>query len=208
MTRDYRKGTPPPRRRSQARGTCAFWFLFGGVIGAFGVGIAWLQQDPTASLAGLDPNGQPPTPAITRQPPPKPQFDFYSLLPEEQVMVPTETPPVPATPLLPPATSRAAGSVDSRAAATSAPAPEAVPAPTGDGDYTIQVGSFRRTADAERMKAQLALLGIQTSVQAVTIDNGQTYYRVRTGAYDRSAANSVQARLKQSGHESLMMRSR
>jgi cell division protein FtsN len=54
----------------------------------------------------------------------------------------------------------------------------------GPGDaraaYVLQVGSFRQAADAEAMKARLALVGIQASVQIVTV-NAETWHRVRVG---------------------------
>jgi cell division protein FtsN len=141
-------------------------------------------------------------PTTTREETPKPKFDFYSLLPEEEVVVPADTPPEPVQ--LPPA--------PQPEAATPAPQPQqapvaaATPSPATSGDYLVQVGSFRKPDDAERLRAQLAMLGIQTSIQTVTIDNGQTYHRVRTGAYDKSGANAIQSKLKQNGHDSMMMR--
>lgn len=202
MTRDYRKGAPPrPRRRSEPRGTCAFWFLFGGVIGAFGVGLAWMLHEPPPDAVVAE------APATTRDDTPKPKFDFYSLLPEEEVVVPAETPPEPVQlpPAPPPDTATPAVQPQAPVAAA-VPAPAAAPA--ASGDYLLQVGSFRKPGDAERLKAQLAMLGIQTSIQTVTIDNGQTYHRVRTGAYDKSGANAIQSKLKQNGHDSMMMRAR
>jgi hypothetical protein len=50
MNLDYRKGAPPrPRKRNERRGTCAFWFLLGGLFGAFAVGIAWMRADQQAA---------------------------------------------------------------------------------------------------------------------------------------------------------------
>ncbi|TVQ88569.1 MAG: SPOR domain-containing protein [Chromatiaceae bacterium] len=199
MTRDYRKGAPRPRRRNERRGTCAFWFLCGGVVGAFGVGLAWLSHapPPEADLAAT----AAPAPS-TRQVPPPPKFDFYNMLPEERVAL---SPDVPLTSAAPASPSPAPPPAAEPAAAAST---EAALPPAGSGDFVIQVASYSRPGDADRLKAQLALLGIPTSVQSVTIENGQTFYRVRTGAYDRAGANAVQDRLKQNGHDALMMRAR
>jgi len=189
MTRDYRKGAPPsPRRREQRRGTCAFWFLFGGVLGGFGVGLAWMMHEPPPNAAGV--TAGPAT--ASSQPAPKPKFDFYSLLPEEEVVVPAETPVEPVQ--LPPAAPLSAPPPQATAPQPAATAAPATPAPT--------------PASGERLKAELAMLGIQTSIQTVTIDNGQTYHRVRTVAYDKAGASAVQAKLKQNGHDSMMMRAR
>lgn len=199
MTRDYRKGTPPPRRRKEPRGTCAFWFLAGGLVGAFGVGAAWLYHEPTGT-------GDPTTAAVAKDeqpaaPKPKPKFDFYEMLPNEEVVVPAEREPEPVP--LPPR--EQPGAPEQTAKAETRPAPEPAPSTTGNS-YLLQVGSFRRSDDAEKLKAQLALIGIQTSIQTVTIDSGQTYHRVRTGAYAKSEANSVRAKLQQNGHKPMMMR--
>lgn len=211
MSKDYRRNSAPARRRDARRGTCAFWFLLGGVVGAFGVGYAWMANEPNAGSEMAEE-------ATTRPPAKPPQertFDFYSMLPEEEVVVPAEGPveapalPPPAAPA-PPA--RKQPSTTGSAANNSAPAapakPAASPAPGGSGDYLLQVGSFRSTADAERLKAQLALKGIQTSIQTVTINNGQTYHRVRTATYDKAEARAMGAKLKSEGQDSYMIRAR
>lgn len=199
MNLDYRKGAPPrPRKRNERRGTCAFWFLLGGLFGAFAVGIAWMRADQQAAPIAAQPAAP-----VEREPAPKPKFDFYSLLPQEEVVVPAERaaepPPLPQS--APP----------TQTAKAVPPPPAGLPAPqasAGANSYILQVGSFRQTSDAERLKAQLAMLGIQTSIQTVTINNGQTFHRVRTGSYAKADANSIQSKLKSSGHDAMMMRAR
>jgi cell division protein FtsN len=197
MTRDYRKGSPPPRRRKEPRGTCAFWFLAGGLVGAFGVGAAWMLNDQQLAQ-------QPTTAAVAPQqaedPRPKPKFDFYEILPKEEVVVPAERQPEPV-PLPEPGQQTPSPAQTAKVESAPAPAPSA-----GPNSYLLQVGSFRRSGDAEKLKAELALLGIQTSIQTVTIDSGQTYHRVRTSAYAKSDANAVRAKLQQNGHKPMMMR--
>jgi cell division protein FtsN len=203
MSKDYRRKAAPARRRDARRGTCAFWFLFGGMVGAFGVGYAWMTHEPEAA-GGLAEQATTRPPA---KPPQERKFDFYSMLPEEEVLVPAEGSAQPPELPLPAATPREAAATPKPPTqeSTSTP-PEKKPAkPAGGGDYLLQVGSFRSTADAERLKAQLALKGIQTSIQTTTI-NGQTYYRVRTGAYDKDQAKSMRAKLGREGQESIMMR--
>ncbi len=202
MTRDYRKGSPPPRRRKkEPRGTCAFWFLAGGLIGAFGVGVAWVLDDQPGAPQRADTAQILPQPA--ERPRPQPKFDFYNMLPNEEVVVPAEREPEPV-PL--PAPGQKA---PPQQAAKTGPAPTPTPQPSpsaGPKSYLLQVGSFRSDADAEKLKAQLALLGIQTSIQKVTIDSGQTYHRVRTGTYAKADANALRAKLQSNGHKPMMMR--
>jgi cell division protein FtsN len=123
------------------------------------------------------------------------------MLPEEEVMVPVETPVKPPTIPTPPKRDTAPPPKPAAAAAT-----PAASNPTGSSGYLLQVGSFGRAADAEQLKAKLAMQGIPTSIQTVTIDNGKTYHRVRTGTYDRTGANAVRSQLQGKGYKPMMMK--
>lgn len=84
------------------------------------------------------------------------KFNFYTLLPELEVLIPeSET--------RPPQTSKRATS-------------------EANTSYVLQVGSFQNSADAEKLKANLAFLGLEANIQKVTV-NKQTWHRVRTGPY-------------------------
>ncbi len=48
------------------------------------------------------------------------------------------------------------------------------------GTYVLQAGSYKNFADADRVRAQLALQGIESKVQKVSVDN-DTWHRVRIG---------------------------
>ena len=48
--------------------------------------------------------------------------------------------------------------------------------------YVLQVGSFQNLNDAEKLKANLAFLGLEANIQHVTV-NKQAWHRVRTGPY-------------------------
>lgn len=197
-----RKTASPSRKRAQPQRSCALWFLFGALIGGFGVGIAWMNTESTGTQQAQSPPAQP-TKAARQQP----EFDFYSLLPEEEVVVPSEEePPAMALPSLPtasetPAESRVQAAVPSNE-------PEASQPPTRSGDYLLQLASFRRSADAETLKAELALQGVQTFIQRVTIGSGETYYRVRTASLDRDEAQALKERLAARGQDALMVRVR
>ncbi len=120
------------------------------------------------------------------------RFQFYTLLPEMEVVVP-EPEPAPA---------QGEGSPPADQAA--APAVAKVTRP---GVYVLQAGSFRRQADAERRKAELALLGIYSTVQAVTLDNGETWYRVRIGPFAQlDELNEARALLQENGVDTLLVR--
>ncbi len=131
--------------------------------------------------------------------PKKPQFDFYSVLSEKEVRIPdaeisaqarveqqkqaAQLQAQQAAQAAP-----AAAAVNAPAAitqdVTAAPA-SAVPQPAAGSGYLLQVGAFPNAADAETLKAKLALQGFVANVQSVSI-GGQTYNRVRLGPF-RSA---------------------
>jgi cell division protein FtsN len=51
---------------------------------------------------------------------------------------------------------------------------------TRSGTYVLQAGSYKNFADADRVRAKLALQGIESKVQKVTVDN-DTWHRIRIG---------------------------
>lgn len=74
------------------------------------------------------------------------------------------------------------------------------------GNFMVQAGSFRDVKQADRMKAQLALLGIEAQIETVTIE-GQTWNRVKVGPYSNVAtADKIRSRLKQNQIESRIFR--
>ena len=143
-------------------------------------------------------------------PPPKPIFNFYTLLPEMEVVIPEEeiseglkqpTPPV-----------RMAAPVEEAKPAVAAKPPKPVvpavatttkQAKPPAGSYYLQVGSFKNGTQAERFRAELALQGMQTNIQTVTINNKDTYHRVRVGPfYSFDALDKTRQKLKKKGIES------
>jgi cell division protein FtsN len=82
-----------------------------------------------------------------------PQLDFYDVLPKQEVEVPEKN-----------KTAVAAGAK--------------TPLPTGN--IVLQAGSFKQSTEAEKMQAQLALLGISSRIQRASVED-ETWYRVRIG---------------------------
>ena len=58
------------------------------------------------------------------------------------------------------------------------PAPRA-PAPR----YYLQAGAFQNPADADNLKAQLAMLGIEAVIQTSDVPNKGVFHRVRVGPF-------------------------
>ena len=66
--------------------------------------------------------------------------------------------------------------------AAGSPPVSAPPSAPVSGGYWLQAGSFRQHEDADRRRAQLALLGFTSVIQRVAVDD-QTWHRVRVGRY-------------------------
>jgi cell division protein FtsN len=62
----------------------------------------------------------------------------------------------------------------------------------------IQVGAFKDKKEAEQQRANLALLGVESRIETVTIDNATTWYRVRIGPEkDQHKVESILSRLEE-----------
>lgn len=97
-------------------------------------------------------------------------FDFYEVLPEFEVVVPE---------------SAEAQARDIRDAAIER-----------SGSFVVQVGAFRTREDADRRQAEIALLGFESSLQRVAVDD-DVYHRVRIGPITELAElNRVRRRLR------------
>lgn len=80
------------------------------------------------------------------------------------------------------------------------PAPETRP-----GTYVLQAGSYRNFAEADRRRAQLALAGIESKVQKVTVD-ADTWHRVRIGPITNlDELNRLRAKLRQADVEDALV---
>ena len=110
--------------------------------------------------------------------PAKPKLDFYTILPEMEVVVP-----------------------DTRS--------KGGPASSADkpGTYILQVGSFRSYAEADNLKARLALLGVESAIEKVTVNNDDTWHRVRVGpSHDLRELNKIRTRLLNNNISPILLR--
>ncbi len=112
----------------------------------------------------------------------KPRFQFYHILPDKETSKEASTLR---------GSGHEANATATPKGASSAPAP---------GSYFLQAGSFAKADEADKLKAKLALLGMEANVQAADVPGKGMYYRVRLGPYrnpdDLARANGV---LKQNG---------
>jgi len=90
----------------------------------------------------------------TPQEPPKPHFDFYTILPGTEA----------------PATDQEVKQAAQQANRRNA-----------QERYFLQVGSFPAETDADNLKAKLALLGVEAVIQSATLPGKGVWHRVRIG---------------------------
>ncbi len=110
---------------------------------------------------------------------PAERYDYYQMLPNFEVVVPEKEVAMPRD------------------------APETV---EKKGAYVLQAGSYRKFEEADRVRAQLALQGIESNVQRVAIDN-DTWHRVRVGPIsDLGELNRVRNRLREAEVDFLVVR--
>ncbi len=153
----------------------------------------------------------------TPQQPVKPKYDFYTLLPESEVIVPPEavpekTPPVPAQPVTPVTPAEAAKIDTARAQAAllgqTPPPPPPVIKPAATTQYFLQAGSFRKQADADKVRAQIILLGQSVKVESGTVKD-ETWYRVLVGPFsNREQLTGAQKQLAGAGFSNLLLQQR
>jgi cell division protein FtsN len=225
-----RKGKGRQAVRNRKGGFPAWgWAVIGIAVGV--VAMVLLTRH---SLLPMAPTGPQPNPQATAQgggdkglapaesAPKKPQYDFYSVLSEKEVRIPDDQISAQARAEQQQKQQAAAQQAQAAAAAQQPPAnpnapaavteniqaapASAVPAPPASSGYLLQVGAFPSGADAEALKAKLALQGFVANVQSVNV-GGQTFHRVRLGPF-RSASEleSTKQRLASAGIRAIALK--
>mgnify|MGYP000984470128 CR=1 FL=1 len=99
------------------------------------------------------------------------KFEFYTLLPEAETLGAPDDDNKPAA----------------KSSDTSKPA-DGNKTDDSKGDAAkqrtlLQTGSFQRAQDAEKLRAQIILLGLPASIQKVEVRPGETWHRVQAGPF-------------------------
>ena len=185
----YRRGA----KRNGSGGIPAWFWLIGGILIGLGVAVFLMargylpeirQHLPSVDSKSAAPGATGPASEEIAEPK-KPRYDFFTVLPEMEVVVPEQE------------LSRKA---DKTSTLTDVSGDDA------RDSYILQAGSFRNASDAEQLKAQLALLGSVANVQEVTV-NGQTWHRVRIGPFKGAReANEMRRMLSDNQIETLVMK--
>lgn len=179
MAKDYKNRAQRSRKKTPQASVSAWkWLTVFILIALFVYFLVFLR-----SLAGKDEAKQLAIPVETpsqqsqaaakskeAKKPPEPRFDFYTILPEKEVVVPDHE-------------------IKTRTREEQVGKTKAV-------IYLLQAGSFRDYKEADKLKAQLALMGIESTIEKAQI--GDTIWnRIKIGPFKNlSRVNSIRAQLR------------
>lgn len=195
MPRDYAKS----QHKEQKPIPGWVWMFAGLMIGLFVALLVYIKDNSSGKLAitetvakvfqtkqqtearGVkkDVSTPPPKPSASN----KPKFDFYTILPELEVAIPEQE-------LI---------STNSSGTNTTKTIQK----------YMLQAGSFKQFEEADKLKARLALQGIEANIQKVKINDTDTWHRVRIGPLNNiKSLNQTRRRLRDLGIASIVVRNK
>jgi len=185
MAKDYK---PRSVAKKKSGGGTLLGVFIGLILGlGIAVGVAWyMNKTPIPFLTKAKPpekTATEPGKTIvkpdekTTQQAEKPRFEFYKILPGAEEPVTEKQ--------------------IKQAAKPGAPAE----------NFLLQAGSFQNPADADNLKARLALIGVEAGVEPIDLPEKGTWYRVRIGPYTRvEEINRVRQTLAQNGIEASLVK--
>lgn len=187
MPRDYKSRAQPNSRRTHKNSLPGYiWLLSGLGIGLFVALIIYLDKQPENEIdfgdavqvelekfkqhAAKQPSEvdaeKSSAKKIKKEEKKEQKFNFYTLLPELEILIPESETRPPET----------------KSDKKHKPDTTTIKTFKANKQYVLQVGSFQNLNDAEKLKANLAFLGLSANIQHVTV-NSQAWHRVRTGPY-------------------------
>src|SRR5258708_19540733 len=187
MSFDYKQ---LPRSRPDFSGNFVIGLFFGFLLGlgvAAGIGIYFVKAPIRLGDGAGPPDKAPlvdqklPEPPKSVKAEDKPRFDFYRILPGREE----------------PVTERQMREAAKQASKPGAP----------KDSYFLQAGSFQNPADADNLKARLALMGLEASVEPANLAEKGVWYRVRLGPYTRvDQINPLRQQLPHNGVDASLVK--
>ena len=189
MARDYKHRAQTRRQTNNPAPTVAWWkwVLVLLIIGLFVWFLFFLRTSTPANNKEI-------TQALTKpvrekskikQPqkktvqPAKPRFEFYTILPETEVVVPEYE-------------------IKTRKR-------EERVGKARSAQYVLQAGSFRDYKQADKLKARLALMGIESRIEKARVGN-KTWNRIKMGPFaNLSNVDNLRNKLKQNNVDVVVM---
>ncbi|MDH5435285.1 MAG: SPOR domain-containing protein [Gammaproteobacteria bacterium] len=189
MSRDYVKSSSKKKKRTSKTQHQSSpvrrlpWFVFGLITGLSLIFGGQIKEWGNDVLKETAPSLVKKQVAIKEQKKSDVRFDFYTILPEMEVVVPDRK--------------------------TATITDKSLPKIDQPGTYILQTGSFKAMQDADKLKARLALLGFSPSIQTVTINNKDTWHRVRVGPFDHlDQLNNARLKLSENNIDSVLLKVR
>ena len=194
MTKDYKEPSRKSADRKDGAGSLIIGILIGLLLGlGIALGVAWyINRMPTPFVNRAAPpvKSEPPRGSEAakadesgaRSKDGRPRFDFYKILPGSEE----------------PVTEQQFRDAQQKPAPVSA-----------HETFYLQAGAFQNAPDADNLKARLALLGLEASVQTTTLPDKGVWHRVRVGPYTViEELNRARDTLKQNGIETTLIKVR
>ncbi|MCM2129699.1 SPOR domain-containing protein [Larsenimonas rhizosphaerae] len=175
------------------------WAAF-GIVGGFAFAYYLLHDEPApatpsqpAAVIAKPANKQDSATARTKDGTPAskdenadgekmPTFEFYTLLPETEVIAP-DVDAYRSTPRTPDPIATIASKAETRQKTATADNSAAAPQLEKGKRYLLQAASFQSKDDAQKLADKLKNLGITTQLTSVTTADNTTWYRVQGGPY-------------------------
>jgi len=195
MARDYKHRAQPKKKTSRpVRIGTWQWMLITALIISFVVFLVYIRMTgskqpetaqplpaATAEKKPLKPDlkkTQTPENKEKKAEPKAPHFEFYTVLPEKEVVVPEHE-------------------IKTRSR-------EERVGKAKEGKYIMQAGSFGAFKEADQLRAKLALMGIESKVEKAKIGD-KIWYRVKMGPYTQmTSVDLIKKRLKKNGIDAIV----
>ncbi|MDX2424918.1 MAG: SPOR domain-containing protein [Cycloclasticus sp.] len=190
MSKDYKNRVNNHSRRKKKTPIAGWWWLLTGLlVGGFMVFLSNLQETTNTATKNSKKTVIKQDVRDVKKPVPlaakaidskQPRFDFYQILPDMEIVIPQHE-------------------IEERRRLEGT-------GKSNPGTFIIQVGSFRNPKQADTLKAQIAMLGVESSVQKVD-QNGSIWYRVKSGPYTSfRMVDKIQNRLHQNNIDSIAIK--
>ena len=193
MARDYKHRAQPRKSTKNRRQFVAWWkwllvvllivlfVLFLNFLSGSSPDDEPLQRKDASTTKPVQNKKVKKAAVVTKTQPEGPRFDFYTILPEKEVVVPDYE-----------IKSRTRQERVGRAKATR---------------YMLQAGSFRNFKDADNLKARLALMGIESNIEVAEV-GATVWNRIKIGPYAKMAdVDRVRSRLRENNIDVVVMES-
>lgn len=177
------------------------WLVCGLLIGSFFTFLFNLEPGRDDIRREKEQARQPGPSRTTPSDANQPKYEFYTLLPESEIIVSPQTPVSPEE----------AARIDTQraqAALAGQTPPPAPPIAGTDTRFFLQAGSFRKRNEADGLRAQLTLLGQNVQIESSTVRD-EVWHRVMVGPFHtREQLNAAQKSLASNGFNNLLLQQR